>query len=108
LEWSEIVSALKKIKYGNIPARDKDYEVISGKMGLTDPGPSTAMTGDVIATRKGLRTAIRNVRAGGQTGMTYDEQGNALFGRERRKNIRSRVKGLRQSFREYKRSQRGG
>mgnify|MGYP003131802406 CR=1 FL=1 len=108
MEWIKIASALKKIKYGNIPARDKDYEVISGKMGTGDPIMSTGMTGEVIATRKGLRTAIRNVRAGGQTGMTYDEQGNALFGREKRKNIRSRVKGLRQSFREYKKSQRGG
>jgi hypothetical protein len=102
LEWSKIVSALKKIKYGNIPARDKDYEVISGKMGLTDTSPSTAMTGDVIATRKGLRTAIKNVKSGGQTGMTYNEQGDALFGREKRKKIKSRVRGLKQSFRKYK------
>ena len=82
MEWSKIVSALKKIKYGNIPARDKDYEVISGKMGTGDPIMSTAMTGEVIATRKGLRTAIRNVRSGGQTGMTYDEQGDACLDRD--------------------------
>jgi len=50
-------------------------------------------------TRRGLRDRIRRIRQGGSTGLVYGDDGNPLFGRDRRQVIKERIKKARQDYR---------
>tara|TARA_R100000734_G_C3236196_1_gene42406 strand:+ start:130 stop:594 length:465 start_codon:yes stop_codon:yes gene_type:complete len=75
---------------------EEDFRIFHEEEGGAPVRPETYETS---MTRRGLKDKIKRIKQGGSTGFVYDESGNPLFGKERRKEIRERVKKARQDYR---------
>lgn len=73
----------------------EDFEMYIEEGGATTSRPENEMG----MTRRGLRDRIRRIRQGGSTGLIYGDDGNPLFGRDRRQVIKERIKKARQDYR---------
>jgi len=74
----------------------EDFRIFHEEEGGAPVRPETYETS---MTRRGLRDRIRRIRQGGNTGFVYGDDGNPLFGRDKRQVIKERIKKARQDYR---------